>query len=78
MYDRFQRHCLGLGFNPAHGDPAAYSYDRDGARGSLAIHVDDALTAGNTEFYDKVIVPLLSQFSISKIEKDFLNQMIFL
>ena len=33
----------------------------------IVIHVDDALTAGNTKF----IVPLLSQFSISKIEKDF-------
>ena len=46
-----------------------HSYDRDGAYGSLAIHVDDALTAGNTKFYDNFIVPLLSQFSISKIEK---------
>ena len=42
-YDRFQRHCLCLGFNPAPGDPAAYSYDRDRACGSLAIHVDEAL-----------------------------------
>ena len=33
------------------------------------MYVDDALTAGNTNFYDKVIVPILSQFSISKIEK---------
>ena len=41
---RFHRHCLGLGFNPAPGDPAAYNYNGDGARGSLAIHVDDALT----------------------------------
>ena len=51
------------------GDPAAYSYDRDGACGSLAIHVDDTLTAGNAQFYYQVIVLLLSQFSISKIEK---------
>ena len=49
--------------------PAAYSYDRDGACGSRAIHVDDTLTAGNAQFYDQVIVLLLSQFSISKIEK---------
>ena len=69
LYDRFYRHCLGLGFTPAPGDPAAYSYDRDGARGSLDIHVDDALTAGNALFYDSVIVSLSSQFSISKIEK---------
>ena len=52
-YDRFYRHCVGLGFTPAHGDPAAYNYDRDGAHGSPAIHVDDTLTAGNTKFYDK-------------------------
>ena len=30
--------------------------------------MDDALTCGNDLFYDSVIVPLLSQFSISKIE----------
>ena len=46
-----------------------HSYDRDGACGSLAIHVDDSLTEGNTKFYDNFIVLLLSQFSISKIEK---------
>ena len=69
----YDRPCVGLGFSPAPGDPAAYSYDRDGARGSLAIHVDVALTAGNTEFYDRVKVPLLSQFFISKIEKKFLG-----
>ena len=68
-YDRFHRHCLGLGFSPIPGDPAAYNYARDRARGSLAIHICDALTAGNSHFYDSVIVPLLSQFSISKIEK---------
>ena len=68
-YDRFHRHCLSLGFTTAPGDPAAYNYDRDGARGALAIHVDDALTAGIDLFYNSVIVPLLSQFSISKIEK---------
>ena len=67
-YDRFHRHCISLGFTTAPGDPAAYSYDRDGTRGALAIHVDDALTCGNDLFYDTVIVPLLSQFSISKLE----------
>ena len=46
---------------------AAY---RDGACGSLAIHEDDVSTAGNKFFfYNSVIVPLLSHFSISKIEK---------
>ena len=49
------------------GPAAAYSFDR--AHGSLAIHVDDALTAGNELFYNIVIVPLFRQFSISKIEK---------
>ena len=68
-YDRFHRYCLSLSFTPAPGDSAAYNYDRDGARGSLAIHVDNALMAGNALFYDLVIVPLFSQFSISKIEK---------
>ena len=67
--DRFHRHCLSLGFTTAPGDPAAYSYDRDGARGALTIHLDDALTAGYELFYNSVMVPLLSQFSISKIEK---------
>ena len=56
-YDRFYRRCLSLGFTPAPWDPAAYNYDRDGARGSLAIHVGDMLTAGNALFYDLVIVP---------------------
>ena len=55
-YDRFHRHCLGLGFNPAPGDPATYSYDG----GWLAIHVHALTASGNAEFYDKVIVPLLS------------------
>ena len=59
---------ISLGFTTALGDAAAYSYDRDGARGALAIHVDDALTCGNDEFYTTVLVPLLSQFSISKLE----------
>ena len=68
-YDIFHRHCLRLGFTPAPGDPEAYSYDRDGAHGSLSIHEDNARMAGNAQFYDLVIVPLLSQFSISKIEK---------
>ena len=68
-YDRFHRHCISLGFTTAPGDPAAYSYDRDGARGALPIHVDDALTCENDLFYDTVIVPLLSQFSISKLEQ---------
>ena len=54
---------------PPPRDPAAYNYDRNRACGSLAIYIDDALTAGNAIFYDLVIVPLLSQFSISKIEK---------
>ena len=67
-YDCFHRHCISLGFTTAPGDPAAYSYDRDGARGTLAIHVDDALTCGNDEFYTTVLVLLLSQFSISKLE----------
>ena len=40
-YDRFHRHCLSLGFTIAPGDPAAYSYDRDGAWGALTILVDD-------------------------------------
>ena len=31
--------------------------------------MDDALTCGNDLFYDTVIVPLLSQFSISKLEQ---------
>ena len=35
-YDRFHRHCISLGFTTAPGDPAAYSYDRDGAPGALA------------------------------------------
>ena len=68
-YDRFYRHCLSLGFTPAPGDPAAYNYDRDGARGSLAIHVGEVLTAGNALFYELVMVPLLRQLSISKIEQ---------
>ena len=29
-YDRFHRHCLGLGFTPAPWNPAAFCYDRDG------------------------------------------------
>ena len=48
-------------------DPAAYSYDRDGILGALAIHVDDAITCGNDEFYTTVLVLLLGQFSISKL-----------
>ena len=67
-YDRFHRQCISLGFTTAQGDLAAYSYDREEARGALAIHVDDALNCGNDEFYDTVLVPLLSQFSISKLE----------
>ena len=51
-YDRFHRHCLSLGFTTAQGDPTAYSYDRDVAQGALAIHVDDALTAGHKLFYN--------------------------
>ena len=51
-YDRFHRHCLSLGFTTAPRDPAANSYDRDGARGALAIHLDDALMCGNDLFYD--------------------------
>ena len=43
----------------------AYNLYRDGAHGSLAIHVDDALKAGNALFYDLVILPFLSKFSIS-------------
>ena len=35
---------------------------------ALAIHVDDALTCWNDLFYNTVIVPLLSKFSISKLE----------
>ena len=58
--------CVGLGCTIAPGDPAAYSYDRDGARGSLAIHLADALTAGNAEFYDKFIVPLPVSFPSPK------------
>ena len=50
-------------------NPAAYNYDRDGIRGALAIHVDDAITCGNDEFYTTVLVPLLGQFSISKLEQ---------
>ena len=68
-YDRFHRHCISVGFTTAPRDLAAYNYDRNGARGSLAIHVDDALTAGNALFYDLLIVPLLSHFSLSMIEK---------
>ena len=30
-FDRFHRHCISLGFTTAPRDPAAYSYDRDGA-----------------------------------------------
>ena len=51
------------------GDPAAYSYDRGGIRGALAIHVDDAITCRNDEFYTTVLVPLLGHFSISKLEQ---------
>ena len=65
-----------VGFTTAPGDPAAYSYDRDGARGALAIHVDNALTCGNDLFYDTVIVPLLSQFSISKLEQSSFKFMV--
>ena len=68
-YNRFQALCLSLEFTPAPGDPTAYSYDRDGwGSSALTIHVDDALTCGNNLFYDSVIVPLLSQFSISMID----------
>ena len=67
--DRFHSHCISLGFTTAPGDPADYSYDRDGIRGALAIHVDDAITCGNDEFYTTVLVPLLGQFSISKLEQ---------
>ena len=63
-YDRFHRHCINLGFTTAPGDPAAYSYDRNGIRGALDIHVDDAITCGNDEFYSTVLVPLLSQFHL--------------
>ena len=35
----------------------------------MAIHVDDAITCGNDEFYTTVLVPLLGQFSISKLEQ---------
>ena len=65
-YDRFHRHCISLGFTTALGDPAAYSYDRDGIRGALAIHIDDAITCGNDKFYTTVLVPLIGQFSISR------------
>ena len=34
----------------------------------MAIHVDDALTCGNDEFFTTVLVPL-GQFSISKLEQ---------
>ena len=68
-YDQFHRHCISLGFTTALGDPAAYSYDRDGIRGALAIHVDYALTCRNDEFFTTVLVPLLGQFSISKLEQ---------
>ena len=68
-YDRFHRHCISLGFTTAPGDPAAYSYDRDGIQGALAIHLDDAITCRNDEFYTTVLVPMLSQFSISKLEQ---------
>ena len=68
-YDRFHRHFISLGFITAPGGPAAYSYDKDGARGALAILVGDALTCGNDLFYNTGIVPLLSQFSISKLEQ---------
>ena len=64
-YDWFHRHCISLGFTTAPGDPAAYSYDRDGIQGALAIHVGDAITSGNDEFFTTVLVPLLGQFSIS-------------
>ena len=64
-YNRFHRHCISLGFTTAPGDPAAYNYDRDGIRGTLAIHVDDALTTGKDEFFTSILVPLLGQFSIS-------------
>ena len=67
-YDWFHCHCISLGFTTAPGDPAAYSYDRDGIQGALAIHVGDAITSGNDEFFTTVLVPLLGQFSISKLE----------
>ena len=35
----------------------------------MAIRVDDAITCRNDKFYTKVLVPLLSQFSISKLEQ---------
>ena len=59
-YDRLHRHGISLGFTTAPGDPTAYA---------LAIHVDDALTCGNEEFFNTVLVPLLGQFSISKLEQ---------
>ena len=68
-YNRFHRHVVSLGFVPAPGDPASYSYDRDGIQGALAIHVDDALSCGTDEFFEKILVPLLCQFSISKLEQ---------
>ena len=35
----------------------------------MAIHVDDALTTGTDEFFTSILVPLLGQFSISKLEQ---------
>ena len=37
--------------------------------GALAIHVDDALTCGRDKFFTTILVPLLGQFSISKLEQ---------
>ena len=50
-YDRFHRHCISLSFTTAPGDPVAYSYDRDGIRASLAIHVDGAITKSTIDLH---------------------------
>ena len=68
-YNRFHHHCISLGFTTALGEPAAYNYDRDGIRGALAIHVDYALTTRTDEFFTSILVPLLGQFLISKLEQ---------
>ena len=49
--------------------PVSYHYKDSEKEGCIAFHIYDALTASNERFYSKVITRLLSQFCISKVEK---------
>ena len=68
-YNRFKHHSLSLGFEQLPPDPASLSYKEREVNGCQALHVDDSLTAGKARFDKEIIVPLLSRFCISKVEK---------